>query len=182
MKKVAMFLVDEFEDSEALVVRDLLLRAELKVDSIALFETKTITSAHGLTIQADYLFDEVKLGSYDAYFLPGGKGTVHYYLSNALHKRLEKALAQHKLIAAICAAPSYLAGTGLLSDYKATCYPTYEKELLDNDVILVKDKVVVDDNIITGQAMGSCIEFGLAMIEYLCGKEKMKGIAKSICF
>ncbi|MDR1781395.1 MAG: DJ-1/PfpI family protein [Bacilli bacterium] len=180
--KIAMFMNDGFEDSEALVTRDLLIRAGLEVDTIALFETKDIISSHNLPIKVDYLLDDVRLSSYDVFILPGGKGSVHYYQSNSLSKELKQALKEHKTICAICAAPAYLAAIGLLKGYRATCYPSFEKELIENDVTLVKDGVVVDDNIITAQGMGVSFEFGLTIIKELISQNKMEDIAHSICY
>ena len=48
------------------------------------------------------------------------------------------------------------------------------------DVILTETAVVVDDNIITSQGVGTAIDFALKLIEVLDGEEKAKEIADSI--
>jgi 4-methyl-5(b-hydroxyethyl)-thiazole monophosphate biosynthesis len=81
-----------------------------------------------------------------------------------------------KLIAAICAAPSVLAKIGLLDDKKATIFPGMEKELPKPRA----ERVVVDGNIITSQAPGTAIEFALAIVGKLLGKEKAYQVEKDL--
>ena len=81
---------------------------------------------------------------------------------------------------AICAAPTILMSVGVLEGRRATCYPGVEDEM--EDVVLTETAVVVDENIITSQGVGTAIDFGLKLIEILDGEEKAKEIADSIVF
>ena len=81
---------------------------------------------------------------------------------------------------AICAAPTLLKSLGVLEGRRATCYPGVEDEM--EDVVLTETAVVVDENIITSQGVGTAIDFGLKLIEILDGEEKAKEIADSIVF
>lgn len=81
---------------------------------------------------------------------------------------------------AICAAPTILKSLGVLEGRRATCYPGVEDEM--EDVVLTETAVVVDENIITSQGVGTAIDFGLKLIEILDGEEKAKEIADSIVF
>ena len=38
-----------------------------------------------------------------------------------------------------------------------------------------------DGNCITGKGTGAAIEFGLALVEHLCGKEKVKELKSAMC-
>ena len=38
-----------------------------------------------------------------------------------------------------------------------------------------------DGNIITGKGPGACLKFGLALVEHLCGKEKVKELEEAMC-
>jgi len=78
------------------------------------------------------------------------------------------------------AAPTILKSLGLLEGRRATCYPGVEDEM--ENVILTETAVVVDDNIITSQGVGTAIDFALKLIEVLDGEEKAKEIAESIVF
>ena len=80
----------------------------------------------------------------------------------------------------LCASPTILKSLGVLEGRRATCYPGVEDEM--EDVVLTETAVVVDENIITSQGVGTAIDFGLKLIEILDGEEKAKEIADSIVF
>ena len=80
-----------------------------------------------------------------------------------------------RYVGAICAAPTILKSLGVLEGRRATCYPGVEDEM--EDVVLTETAVVVDENIITSQGVGTAIDFGLKLIEILDGEEKAKEIA-----
>ena len=86
-----------------------------------------------------------------------------------------------KLVAAICAAPSLLGNNGLLKGKKYTCYPGWENESFGGTY--TGKEVVKDGNLITARSMYYSTDFGLAIVEYLLGKDvrldierKVKGI------
>ena len=55
--------------------------------------------------------------------------------------------------------------------------------LRENGADLVEDsKVVVCGNIITSQAMGTSVDFGLALVGYLCGEEAKESLKANIRF
>ena len=85
-----------------------------------------------------------------------------------------------RYVGAICAAPTILKSLGVLEGRRATRYPGVEDEM--EDVVLTETAVVVDENIITSQGVGTAIDFGLKLIEILDGEEKAKEIADSIVF
>ena len=91
------------------------------------------------------------------------------------HEGLRKLLldfaAKGKPIAAICAAPMVLGKLGLLKGKKATCYPGFEQYLEGAEC--VSEPVVRDGSIITGMGPGAAMEFALAIVDMLVGKEKV---------
>lgn len=180
--KIAQIMVNDFEDVEALTTIDLLRRANIEIDTIALYDKLEIKSAHNVEMKCDKKVSDVKLDDYDGYILPGGPGTNLYYKSELLKDVLKKANQDKKLIAAICAAPSYLADLGILKNHKATSFPSVEAILIDNDVKFEKAKVVVEGNFITAQALGSAIDFSLQIIEYVVNKEKALDIREEIYY
>jgi 4-methyl-5(b-hydroxyethyl)-thiazole monophosphate biosynthesis len=52
-----------------------------------------------------------------------------------------------------------------------TCYDGFEDALISKGAEYVKEGVVVDGNIITGRGPGWAVEFGLAILEHLKGKD-----------
>ena len=96
-----------------------------------------------------------------------------------LRKLVLRFAEQEKPMAAICAAPMVLGKLGLLKGRKATCYPGFEQYLEGAEYTgAIVEK---DGNIITGKGPGAAMEFALAVVELLLGKEKVKELKEAMC-
>ncbi len=181
-KQVCVFLADGFEEIEGLTVVDLLRRAGIHVTTVSITGDATVHGAHGIDVQADKMFDDVRdFEEQDMLVLPGGMpGTLHLGEHIALKELLEQFYRERKYLAAICAAPSVFGKYGFLQGKKATSYPGFEQELVGAEY--VTEDVVVSDSIITSRGMGTAIPFSLTLIEKLVGIEKAKEIGKSIIY
>ena len=166
--KILVLLADGFEEIEAITVVDVLRRAGIEVDTVGITGA-WVTGSHGIKVMADKKISEVYIEKYEGIILPGGsKGVKNLAKSSKVKEFLEKMNEKGKLIAAICAAPSVLAKFHVLDNKRATIYPGMEKELpYPRD-----ERVVIDDNIITSQGPGTAMEFALAIVEKLLGREK----------
>lgn len=165
--KAAMFIVDGFEDVEAIGPYDVIKRAGIDVELVSLLDKEEVVSTNGLKIKTDVLFKDAKLDDYFAYILPGGEGYVKYQEVPALEDALLKANNDNKLIAAICAAPSYLAKIGLLNNRQATVFPELASSLESDKIEYIEGELVRCENIITAPAMGWALDFGLEIVAYL---------------
>ncbi len=180
-KKVAVFLADGHEEIEALTVVDLLRRAGIPVTTVSISDTHTITSSHQISIHADILLQDLDFDEYDMLVLPGGlPGTTHLKECAPLTAQLTAFAAQGKPLAAICAAPTVLAGLGLLEGKHATCYPAMEPDM--KGAILTYESATTDGKFITGRGMGCAIDFGLAIVTYYLGEEAANALAESIVY
>ena len=184
MAKVAVFIADGSEEVEAITPVDLLRRAEVDVDVVSVMDTLEITASRNVKITADKLIGEINFDEYDLLMLPGGvKGTNNLNACEVLKENLVRFNEQGKGISAICAAPTVFAGLGLLSGKDATCNPGFWEVLKSNGANVIEDsKVVVNGNIITSQAMGTSVDFGLALVGFLCGEESREELRKNIRF
>lgn len=181
MKKVSVLLADGFEEIEALTAVDLLRRAKIYVDTVSITDDYTVHGAHGINVQTEDLFDEVNFVEFDMIVLPGGMpGTTNLREHEGVQRVVKDFAQEGKLVGAICAAPLVLADLELLKGKRITCYPTCESEI--QGTVLTHAPVAVDGNIITGQGVGSAIEFALRLIENLEGIEKAKEIAEGIVY
>lgn len=181
MSTAGIFLADGFEEIEGLTVVDLLRRAGIETDTISIMDSKEIKGAHNIIVYADKLFKEIGDKDYDMLVLPGGMpGTLNLGAHQGVIALVEKFAAEGKNISAICAAPSVLGDHGILKGKRAVCYPGFEERL--TGAIVSKEKVEVDQNIITSRGMGTAIDFGLAIIEKLLNKEAALKIQTSICY
>ena len=181
MSKVCIFLADGFEEIEGLMVVNLLRRANIDTSMVSIMKKEYITGSHQIEVKADKLYEEMDFSQTEVLILPGGMpGTKHLGEHKELVNLLKAFNEKGKLIGAICAAPSVLGENGILNNKKATCYPGFEDKL--EKAILTKDKLVKDQNIITAKGMGVSIEFALAIVEEIKGKEIAGQIADSIQF
>ena len=81
---------------------------------------------------------------------------------------------------AICAAPKVLGKLGYLQGKRATCFPGFEEYL--NGANATGERVEVDGNVITSKGMGTAMDFSLAILEYLKGKEVADKMANSTMY
>lgn len=181
MSKAGIFLAEGFEEIEGLTPVDILRRAEISVTMISITGKKEVTGAHGITVAADELAENVDYEQLAGLILPGGMpGAGHLLMSGIVNEQIIKFDRDNKLIAAICAAPMVLGAAGLLKGRKACCYPGFEEELVGADV--VRDRVVVDRNIITGRSMGKALAFSFAVVEYFKDANAAAELKKAVIY
>ncbi len=174
--KVMVALADGFEDIEAITPIDILRRAGVKVDTVGVVGS-VITSNQGIRVMVDKRISEVNPDEYDGIILPGGNpGYINLGRTAKLIEILKKMDSQGKLIAAICGSPAVLAKAGVLENKKATISPGMEKEI----PYPRPDRVVVDGNVITSQSPGTAMEFSLALVEKLVGRNKVSELRKTL--
>ena len=179
MKKVFVHLANGFEEVEAITPVDVLRRAGCDVTMVSVTGNREVTSARGVAVKADRLFEEVDYTQADVIILPGGQpGSDNLTKHEGLKKIITDLHRQGKMIAAICAAPMVLANAGILQGKKVTCFPGTESKL--KGAICTGNAVEIDGNIITGKAAGAAMKFSLALAEQLIGKPKAVELRKTM--
>lgn len=179
--KLALFLADGFEEVEALTVVDYLRRMDIVVDMVSI-GTEKLEGAHGITVVADKLIDELgQLESYDGAIIPGGlPGATNLRDDRRVIEKVKAIGGKGKLVAAICAGPIVLERAGLLDGKKVTSYPGFEEDLKDS--IYQEKSVVIDHNIITARGPALAVDFAIEIVRYLLGDEKAKELKKDILY
>ena len=172
-----MLLADGVEECEALVTRDVLIRAGIMVVMKSIMNKEVVVSQTKLFVKADTV-DELPLDEFDAVILPGGGlGTQNLDRYEKMDEILNHFFSNHKLVAAICAAPMVIGHRGYLKNKRFTCFKTCEEGL---DGIYTGKEVERDDNLITSRSMYYASEFALEIIDYLLGKEIKMKVGNSI--
>ncbi len=175
---IYLFLANGFEEIEALCPLDLLRRAGLAVTTVGI-GGDMICGAHGITVAADIPEGMYADSAPDMLILPGGMpGAKHLDESRVVDTALKAAARSGSFIAAICAAPMVLGHRDLLVGKEATCYPGFEEHLAG--ATISKDRVVRDGKIITAAGMGVALEFGLALVEALKGREAANELRRAV--
>lgn len=179
MAKVLVPLANGFEELEAIAVVDVLRRGGVEVVTASIHDSLDVKGAHGVTVRADASFADVSDGEYDAIVLPGGgEGTENLKNSDALYRMLRRQDSEGRLVCAICAAPTVLVDAGVVAPgIHMTCYPTCQMQL---DRAWTPAPVVAEGNVITGQAPGSALLFGLVVLKTLAGERVAQKVARGM--
>lgn len=182
---ICVFLAEGFEEIEALTVVDVLRRAQLPVQTVAVMGSAddagkvTVIGAHGIPVVADVFIDAIDPDAVEMLVLPGGMpGTTNLEACEPLCRMLTTFAEQSRPLSAICAAPMVLGHLGLLRGRYATIYPGMESELVEANPM--QDAVVVDGNITTSRGPATALPFALALVQRYRGAEEAQRIAQGM--
>ena len=178
--KGLMILADYFEDSEALVTRDVLLRGGDFVITASVSDELEVTSQSGLVVQAVTTLKNIDATMYDYLVIPGGRAVKEILMNDKnVSKIILEFANQGKLIASICAAPSLLGRLGLLKGHRYTCFPGYESDSFEG--IYLKDHgVVKDGNLIFARSMYFSSEFALEILKTHIESRKLENVLNAM--
>lgn len=181
MANLGIFLAPGFEECEALIVVDVCRRAGLSIQIISISGEKTVVSSHNVSVVADCILSEVDFDTLDMIILPGGMpGTKNLEACEPLMEQVDAFYKAGKCVSAICAAPSIFGHKGFLNGRDAVSYPSFESHLEGARVL--KEPVAVSDHVTTSRGLGTALDFGLAIVERYCGKEKADEIATAVVY
>lgn len=183
-RRVAVFVAPGLEEIEGLTVVDVLFRAGVPCDTVAITPEHEVTSSHEVTIVCDRSIDDdgFSFDDYDMLVLPGGiPGTPNLRACEPLCEALRSFADAGRPVAAICAAPSILAELGILDGRRATANPGFQHVLPEHGAQLEADApVVVDGNVITSQGAGTAMAFGLEIVRHYLGDEAVQAVREGV--
>ena len=179
--KVAVLLATGYEEGESLFVVDVLRRAGFQAESVSTTGELLVAGAQGIVSKADRLLDD-DIKDYDMIVLPGGQpGVTNLDANEKVIEMVRYFDAQHKWVAAICAAPKVLHTAGIYKGRRLTSYPVEKyKQLFVGEAEYVEDEIVViDDNLITSRGPATTLPFAYTLVDVLGGdgdalREKMQ--------
>ena len=183
MKESFVFLAAGFEEIEALTAIDVIRRAGMNVQTVSITSALQVRGAHGVTVNADLLFDNTLFSSPDWLVLPGGMpGATNLYEFGPLQGLLKtQAESETGRIAAICAAPAVVLGQlGLLKGEKATCYPGFEHFIEGADMI--DAPVVVSNKFVLGNGPANALPWALSIVWEALGQEAAAKVASGMLY
>lgn len=134
-----------------------------------------------MTLLPATTIDQVMDEAFDMMVLPGGQpGANNLNGDPRIHQLLKRLNEEGRYTAAICAAPKVLADAGLLDGRRATSYPGALDGADFPRVDVQLERVVCDDKVITSRGPGTAMDFALALIELLLGREKRDEVEKAL--
>ncbi|KAK7244193.1 hypothetical protein RIF29_39011 [Crotalaria pallida] len=177
-KKVLVPIANDTEPMEAVITIDVLRRSGADVIVASASNHLPVQALHGIKIIADAVVSDVADTVFDLIALPGGVPGVDNLRDNGVLEGLvKKHVEDGRLYAAVCAAPAVVLGPwGLLKGLKATCHPSF-MEKLASYTTTVESRVQLDGRVVTSRAPGTTMEFAVALVEQLYGKEKADEVA-----
>jgi len=178
-KKVLVPIADGIEEIEAVVIIDVLRRAEAEVIVASVGELG-VTASRGVKLVADALIADCRDQVFDLIVLPGGMpGAENLRDSQTLQQMLIEQEKAGRLFGAICASPAVvLAHHGLLKNRQATCYPAFAEKL--PHPCPDESSVVIDKNCITSRGPGTALAFALELLNQLFGEPTAQEIATAM--
>jgi DJ-1 family protein len=178
---VYIFLAEGFEAIETITPLDMLIRAGVEVNTIAVGDDFLVKSSQGIPLQADDLFENTDFSDAEMLILPGGQpGATNLGKHKGLESLLRDAMGRGLPVAAICAAPTVLGKHGLLKGRRVTCYPGCEGML--NGADCRESFVETDGNLITACGPAAAVDFAKAIIRLLRGEETVREVCEKMMF
>jgi 4-methyl-5(b-hydroxyethyl)-thiazole monophosphate biosynthesis len=163
--RACVLLAPGFEEIEAITVIDVLRRAEIETEVLAV-ESLKVVGSHQITVEADRTLADAVEETWELVVLPGGMPGAANLRDNDLVQRFLKAQDQKGAkIGAICAGPIALQQADLLQGKKVTSYPSFEKHL--TSATYRREPVVVDGRLVTSRSPGTALDFALKLVEEL---------------
>ncbi len=188
-KIVIVIAFKDFRDEEYFVPREILQESGAEIKTVSNKMGKAI-GADGGEVNVDLLVSEVNpaefddlqrksshnsiqsISSFDAVVFVGGPGCLGNLDNEDSYKLLKEAVAQDKVLAAICISPVILAKAGVLQGKRATVWSSpLDKSgvniLKENGAIYQGESVVVDGKIITADGPAAAAEFAKTIIDVI---------------
>lgn len=180
MKRAAIMMAHGFEESEALVPYDILVRADLEVDLVSVSGEPMVTGGRGLMVDGLISMDGYPFDEADALILPGGNGGYERLKESSVVCDQAKAFAADpdKILGAICASGALIGELGLLKGRNYTCYPGMNGDF--GGTFFENKHAVTDGNIVTGISAGGAFEFGYALVASIVSPGKATELRKGM--
>ena len=127
----------------------------------------------GIAILPTLTFDDCP-SDLDILFVPGGSGAFEAVENERTIRFLQESGRTAKYVTSVCTGSILLAAAGLMDGYKATTHWATVPILEEFGVEVVRDRVVIDRNRISGGGVTAGIDFGLTLLAKLRGDTAAK--------
>lgn len=180
MPRVLIPLAPGFEELEAVSLVNILRRAGIEVVMAGL-HPGSVCASRGTVIVPDTPLEQVMDDDFDLVVLPGGlPGADNLRDDPRIIHLLQRTHAEGRLVGAICAAPKVLAQAGLLAGHRVTHYPGALSEEALTGATASQAAFETDGRVLTSRGPGTAMDFALALVEKLVGREKRDEVERSL--
>lgn len=166
-KNVVMIIAfRDFRDEEFAKPAAALKQAGATI-TVASSHRGTAEGALGQRVPVDILIGELVVSNFDGIVFVGGPGSQEYFKNPTAHQIAKEAVAQGKVLGAICIAPATLAEAGVLDGKHATSFPSVQPTLKKAGALVESRGVVRDGKLVTADGPASAAAFGGKLVEVL---------------
>ena len=173
-RRVLMVIASQqFRDEEYAAPRKILEAAGAAV-TVASSKTAPATGMLGMTVTPDTTIDRVDPKTVDAVIFVGGMGATEFWDHPVAHRIAQQTVQQGKVTAAICLAPMTLANAGLLTQKRATMWPSEAAAFKQKGVLYTGQPVERDGLLITGSGPEAAESFGRAVRDAMTAAQPIR--------
>ncbi len=137
-----------------------------------------VTTDRGMQILPTVTYDSCP--PLDVIMVPGGPGQQDLMEDEAALSFLRKQAASAQYVTSVCTGSLVLGAAGLLKGKRATSHWAAVEHLAALGAIPVREKVVIDGNVVTGAGVTSGIDFALSLAAILEGEAVAREIQLQI--
>jgi len=166
-KQVALLIEHGFEDVEFQVPYNGLKMAGIEVVVLGSRMNEEYKGKHGKSMQADGTTAEALAAEFDAIVIPGGMAPARMRINPSTIRFVKEAMAQGKLVTAVCDGPQVLITADVLKGKRATGYIDIYQDLINAGASYVDEPFVIDGNLLTARQPGDLAIFTTALLNCL---------------
>jgi cyclohexyl-isocyanide hydratase len=178
MRRVGMLIFPRLTQLDMTGPYEVLARLpDTSVDLVARTR-EPVTTDRGMQIVPTTTYAECP--PLDVVMVPGGPGQQDLMEDEAALGFLRRQASSAQFITSVCTGSLVLAAAGLLKGKRATCHWAAIDNLSLMGAIPVRERVVVDGNVVTGAGVASGIDFALRLAAILAGEKVAREIQLQI--
>lgn len=168
MKKIAMLMTQDFEDSEARKPLEAIREAGFQVEVVSPKAGENLKGKKGeFSLKSDVAISRAKADDFEMLVIPGGHSPESLRLEEGAIEFVKAFGKSGKPIAAICHGPQLLISAGLTTDRKMTCYEGVAIDLKNAGARYEDSALVVDGPFITSRTPEDLPQFCEAILKAL---------------
>ena len=178
MRRVGMLIFPRLTQLDMTGPYEVLARLpDTTVDLVARTR-EPVTTDRGMQIVPTTTYAECP--QLDVVMVPGGPGQQDLMEDEEALAFLRAQARQARFVTSVCTGSLVLAAAGLLKGRRATCHWAAIDNLALMGAVPVRERVVVDGNVVTGAGVASGIDFALRLAAILAGEEVAREIQLQI--
>jgi protease I len=168
MKKIAMLVTQDFEDSEARLPLEAVKNAGFHLEIIAPRVDQTLKGKKGkFSLKSDLAIASARAEDYDLLIIPGGHSPESLRTEPGAVEFVRAFGRTGRPIAAVCHGPQLLISAELTKGRKMTCYKSVAVDLKNSGALYEDSPLVVDGPFITSRQPEDLPQFCEAILEAL---------------